>query len=651
MRCYHYLGYQRLLGHRIKYLAYSQNRVVAALSFSAPALKLRVRDSFIGWSSFQRKRYLNRLANNSRFLILPWIEVKNLASHILAKALARLSLDWEERFGERLWLVETFVDPSRYKGTCYRAANWQFIGQTAGSGKLGKGYIYHGSIKEVYVYALEPRLRELIGCEQQPYSLFHRPSLTQKKVEELQMILRHADWNPNIMPCMKLTEADVCMLADELSSFHADFHSCFVRKEHHRLGLAYISGLLSNSEAKSVEPIALATLDEKAVRPMQRFMKSYGWDDEAMKKRHQSMLAQEIADTAAMITVDSSEFLKKGTESVGVARQYCGRYGKVDNCQSGVFVGYTSERGYGLLTSRLYMPEVWFTEEYRKRREFNLVPESLVFQTKPEIAAELIGDIEKANLFPAKWIGADATFGSDWEFLDSLPRGKYYFAAIKSNTRVVISKPKVGLPSYGGQGRRPTKPRLMRGKIYTVDRIARSKRLAWKKVVLAEGAKGPIFASVSRIRVYPIQNDLPRPSAVWLFLRRMEDGQIKYAFSNAPDTIPFVELCEAATMRWPIEQCFQDGKSEVGMDQYEHRSWTAWHRHMLYVSLALQFLLRMRHRLKKSPGADAPASQDAAYGCVAAQRDDTETSIRNRKILHDAKLHCISITQEKEIGV
>jgi len=651
MRRHHYLGYQRLLGHRIKYLAYIQERAVAALSFSAPALKLRVRDKFIGWSCLQRKTHLARVANNSRFLILPWVEVKNLASHVLAKVLSRLSSDWEERFGERLWIVETFVDPSRYKGTCYRAANWQFLGQTHGSGKQGKGYIYHGSIKEVYVYALEPRFRQLIGCEQQPYSLFHRPSPTQKKVEDLQMILRHAAWNPNIMPCMKLTESDICILADELAAFHAEFHSCFGRKEHHRLGLAYISGLLSNSEAKSVEPIALATLDEKAVRPMQRFMKSYGWDDEAMKERHQTMLAQEIADTTAMITVDSSEFLKKGTESVGVARQYCGRYGKVDNCQSGVFVGYTSKKDYGLLTGRLYMPEAWFTEEYRERREFNLVPEALVFQTKPEIAAELIGNMERTNLFPSKWIGADATFGSDWEFLDSLPQDKYYFAAIKSNARVVIADPKVGLLSYSGRGRRPTKPRLIRGKIYTVARLAHSKRLVWKKVILAEGAKGPIFASVARLRVYPIQHDLPREAAVWLFLRRMEDGQLKYAFSNAPETMPFVELCEAATMRWPIEQCFQDGKSEVGMDQYEHRSWTAWHRHMLYVFLALQFLLRLRLRLKKSPGADAPAGADTAYGYVAAQHDDTATSFRNCKILHDEKLHCISITQENKIEV
>ena len=648
MREHHYLGYQRLLGHRIKYLVYMQDRVVAALSFSAPALKLRVRDRFIGWSSLQRKTHLSGVANNSRFLILPWVEVRNLASCVLAKALTRLPRDWEERFGEHLWLVETFVDPSRYKGTCYRAANWQFIGQTSGSGKLGKGYIYHGSIKEVYVYALEPRFRQMIGCEQQPYSLFHRPSPNQKKVEDLQMILRHADWNPNIMPCMNLTEADAVMLAEELESFHAEFHSCFSRKEHHRLGLAYISGLLSNNEAKSVEPIALAMLDEKAVRPMQRFMKSYGWDDDEMESSHHAMLAQDVADPAAMITVDSSEFLKKGTESVGVARQYCGRYGKVDNCQSGVFVGYTSKKGYGLLTSRLYMPEDWFTEEYRERREFNLVPETLVFKTKPEIAAELIGNIEKTNLFPAKWIGADATFGSNWEFLDSLPMDKYYFAAIKSDTRVVIAQPKVGLPPYCGRGRRPVKPRIMRGKIYTVAKIARSKRLTWKKVILAEGAKGPILASVARLRVYPIQNDLPRESAVWLFLRRMEDGQIKYAFSNAPDTMPFAELCEAATMRWPIEQCFQDGKSEVGMDQYEHRSWTAWHRHMLYVSLALQFLLRLRIRFKKSPGADTPTGADAADGGFAAQHNDAATGFGNSTIPHDAKLHSISVTQEKE---
>lgn len=643
VRRHHYLGYQKLLGHRIKYLAYIQDRPVAALSFSAPALKLRVRDKFIGWSLSQKKTHLNTIVNNSRFLILPWVEVKNLASHVLANTLSRLSRDWEERFGKRLWLVETFIDPSRYKGTCYRAANWQFIGQTAGSGKQGKGYVYHGSIKEVYVYALKPRFRKLIGCEQQSYSLFHRPSPTDKKVEDLHMILRHPGWNPNIMPHMNLTESDVVLLADELVAFHAEFHGCFGRKEHRRLGLAYLSGLLSNNEAKSIEPIALDLLDEKSVRPLQRFMKSYGWDDEAMEASHQAMLSQEIADPNGMITVDPSDFPKKGKESVGVARQYCGALGKVDNCQSGVFVGYTSRKGYGLLTSRLYMPQSWFSEEQKERREYNLVPENLVFQTKLQIANVLIEKIDKTNRFPAKWIGCDAAFGSDWAFLESLPQDKYYFANIKSNTHVFLAKPKVGVPSYGGRGPRPSKPRVMKGTVYTVAKIARSKKLTWKRVVLAEGAKGPIMADIACLRVYPIQDNLPKESPVWLFLRRLEDGQIKYAFSNAPETMPLAELCEAATMRWPIEQCFQDGKSEVGMDQYEHRSWPAWHRHMLYVFLALQFLLRLRLRLKKSSGSDAAPGTNTDYGRAAMSNNDACAHVGTCQILHNEKLHCISV--------
>jgi SRSO17 transposase len=202
-----------------------------------------------------------------------------------------------------------------------------------------------------------------------------------------------------------------------------------------------------------------------------------------------------------------------------------------------------------------------------------------------------------------------------------LPQENYHFASIKSNTRVFLAKPKVGVPSYSGRGRRPTKRRVTKETVHTVARIARSKKLTWTKVVLAEGAKGPILAKIACLRVYPIQDDLPKESLVWLFLRRMENGQIKYAFSNAPETMPLAEWCQAATMRWPIEQCFQDGKSEVGQDQYEHRSWPAWHRHMTYVFLAQHFLLRLRLRFKKSTSLDAAASEDTDYGRAAVPND------------------------------
>jgi SRSO17 transposase len=282
-------------------------------------------------------------------------------------------------------------------------------------------------------------------------------------------------------------------------------------------------------------------------------------------------------------------------------------------------LGYASEKGYGLLSCRLYMPEVWFTKEYAERRKATLVPEDLAFQTKPEIARGLLDKVVQSKRFPAKWVGCDAVFGSDWEFLTSLPEGLSYFAGIHSNARVFLKKPKVGLPVYQGRGRHPETPRVLKGRSFTVREVARSKKCSWSRVVLAEGAKGPIRADVVCLRVWPSRNGLPLTSPLWLFIRRTADGEIKYAFSDAPADIPFEELCRAATMRWPIEQCFQDGKSHVGMNQYEHRSWPAWHRHMCYVFLALHFLFRLRLRFKKNSYADVAASPLALGGCAAVE--------------------------------
>jgi len=650
VRRYHYLGYRRLLGRRLKYLAFLQDRPVAALAFSAPARTLRVRDKWIGWSAAQRKAHLDRLASNSRFLILPWVAVKNLASHVLARALARLPQDWAARFGTRLWLVETFVDPARFAGTCYRAANWHALGQTAGHGKQGPGYVYHGAIKEVYAYVLAPRFRHRIGCEQQPYRPSHRPPPSLAKGEDLHMILRHAGWAPDLAPGMTLTAAEVAGLADALVAFHAQFHACFGRIEHRRLGLAYLSGLLSTTAAKSVEPIALAFLDAKAVRPLQRFLKAYGWDDAAMAATHQTLLAQTLAAPNGMLTVDSCEFPKKGTESVGVARQYCGAVGKVENCQSGVFVGYTSDQGYGLVAGRLYLPASWFAPAQAERQKDTRVPEDLGFQTKPQIAQALLARIAQTQRFPAAWLGCDAVFGADWAFLDAVPPGTSYFASVRANTPVFLTPPRVRVPRSRGRGRTPTQPRVTAGRAQTVGTLAGSTACAWTPVVLAEGAKGPIRAEVACLRVTPAQGGLPRAAPVWLFLRRLEDGQLKYAFSNAPADTPLAALCRAATLRWPIEQCFQDGKSQVGMDQYEHRSWPAWHRHMLYVFLALHFLLRLRLRFKKNAGLDTPASAPPRGGRIAVPSVDARACAGARAVPHAAQLHCVSIPQEEAPG-
>ncbi len=617
---HHYLGYRKLLGHRLKYLAFIKDRPVAALSWSAPALKLHVRDSHIGWSDEQRKTCLKRIVNNSRFLILPWVKVLNLASHLLSLNISQLNKDWQKQFNQTLLLLETFVDPRHFKGTSYKAANWKFLGHTYGSGKKRQGYVYHGAKKEVYVYELTPHFRKFIGCKQKPLSLFHRPPQSFKKVEELKMILQHAQWNPDVVPSMDIESEEINVMADELVKFHSEFQNCFGRIEHRRLGLAYISGLLSNSKAKSIEPIALEFLDKREVRSLQRFMKTYRWDQEAMETKHQSSLSEMISLPDGMINVDSSEFVKKGKESVSVARQYCGAVGKVENCQSGVFVGYSSEKGYGLLTCQLYMPESWFSKDQEKRRKENMVPFDLTFQTKPQIALNLINKVVRTNLFPAKWIGCDATFGSEANFLKSLPQESYYFAGIRSHTKVFVEKPKTGILPYKGKGRRSKNHRVLPGQPapQTVAEIAESGICSWEPVILAEGAKGPIVAKAARLRVYPSRGGLPDDSSVWLFIRRTSDGQIKYALSNAPHYIPFSELCKASTMRWPIEQCFQEGKGHVGMDQYEHRSWPAWHRHMTYVFLALHFILRLRIRFKKNTNPDIATGLQVACNGTAS---------------------------------
>lgn len=601
VRRYHYLGYRNLLGHRLKYIAFIDNRPVATLSWSAAALKLRARDAFIGWSTEQRKIYLNRVANNSRFLILPWVNIPHLASHVLSRNIQRLKGDWLEHFAQPLWLLETFVDPLFFRGTSYKAANWQFFGHTYGSRKQGQGYVYHGAKKELYLYVLDSKFRKYIGCEQKFFEPFHRPPTISRKVEELRMILRHADWHPDIMPYMDITEDDLKIMADELVTFHEQFHTYFGRSEHQRLGLAYISGLLSNSKAKSVEPIALEFLEQRSVRSLQRFMKTYNWDQEAIELRHQSMLSEMIATPEGMINIDGSDFVKKGKESVGVARQYCGEVGKVENSQSGVFVGYSSHKGYGLLTSQLYMPEIWFSEEYAERRRDNMVPEELTFQTKLEIGIALINKVVATGLFPSKWIGCDATFGSDIKFLKALPQDRHYFASIRSNTKVFLEKPEIGVLPYNGRGPHPKKKIVLPGQseAKNVSEVIKSENIEWVTTILAEGAKGPIIADIAAVRVYLSRDGLPEESPCWLFMRRISEGAIKYAISNAPEDIPLSELCKASTMRWPIEQCFEDGKSNLGMGDYEHRSWPAWHRHMTYVFLALQFLLQLRLKYKK----------------------------------------------------
>jgi hypothetical protein len=163
MEHYHYLGYEQPVGEHLKYLVWAQGRPIACLAWSSAPRHLASRDHYIGWSAEARRRNIRFIAYNTRFLILPWIEVPHLASHILGRMAARISEDWQALYGHPIYFLETFVDPERFRGTCYRAANWVLLGKTTGRGKQSNSYVPNRSIKEVLGYPLTRRFRQLLG--------------------------------------------------------------------------------------------------------------------------------------------------------------------------------------------------------------------------------------------------------------------------------------------------------------------------------------------------------------------------------------------------------------------------------------------------------------------------------------------------------
>ena len=157
---YHYLGHPWIVGSYLKYLAYLDGRLVACLGWGSASWKVACRDSFIGWGTPIRKKNLSQVVNNVRFLILPWVKVEHLASKVLAANIKRLAADWHSLYQESIVLLETFVDVARFHGTCYRAANWRYVGDTRGIAKSGNGHAYHGQPKAVYLYPLAKDFRE-----------------------------------------------------------------------------------------------------------------------------------------------------------------------------------------------------------------------------------------------------------------------------------------------------------------------------------------------------------------------------------------------------------------------------------------------------------------------------------------------------------
>jgi SRSO17 transposase len=247
------------------------------------------------------------------------------------------------------------------------------------------------------------------------------------------------------MPTFDLVPSDVEGFMEGLWEFQSAFHDCFTRSEPRAHCFDYMVGQFSKLERKSIEPIALQ-VEGGTMRGLQRFISDGRWDEAQMRWNYHQLVAEAMGDPDGGLMFDETGFVKKGKDSVGVARQYCGTLGKVEHGQVGVFAGYASRHGYALVDKRLFRPEVWWTDAYAARRTRCNVPEELTFQSQPQLAAAMLEAMAHEGLLPCKYVVADCLYGNSPDFLDAVDAcvGVTTLVAIPADTRCWLQRPRNG---------------------------------------------------------------------------------------------------------------------------------------------------------------------------------------------------------------
>ena len=366
---------------------------------------------------------------------------------------------------------------------------------------------------------------------------------------------------------------------------------------------AYLRGLLlDNADNKTAEAIALKVHgDPSQVRMTQVFLAQSPWKDAPLRDELANWVASELATPDGILIIDETSFPKCGDKSVGVARQYCGESGKIENCQVAVYAAYSGTWGHTLLDTRLYLPEEEWANAPQRRLDAG-VPEDVDFHTKPELALELVTHL--GAILPHAWVTFDEAYGRDGHFLNGLESlGERYIGELPKSARFWLESPPVQLPGKGPTGR-------MR-KVARVDPDAPEPQTAevlaqglppeaWQRLAFREGSKGTQESEFALMRVYPVRDELPG-AQVWLMLERSisPEPKWKYYVSNAGLECPLLAMATAGHRRYPVEECFLRGKDELGQGDYEVQGWRGWHHHQTLVMLSMWFLLLWGRELGK----------------------------------------------------
>jgi SRSO17 transposase len=397
------------------------------------------------------------------------------------------------------------------------------------------------------------------------------------------------------------------MLA-RLDEFVEPFAAGLVRSKQRTLAQRYVAGLVSQVERKNVESIAYHHDHDRQM--LQKFIGQYSWDHQPLIGELVRQVGAKLGRSDAVLVFDPSAFPKKGNESVGVQRQWCGRLGKVDNCQVGVYLAYVSAEEHALVDMRLYLPQGWARS--KKRRAKVGVPIDVKFRTRHELALEML-DARAATL-PHGWVAGDDEMGKIPEFRGQLQsRGERYLLAVPSNT--LIRDLEAAPPPYAGRGRQPKSPWVR------VDRwCAALPQDAWTKIDVRDGEKGPLVIEAAKVRVRAKTAPGDGFDETLVVIRELQsDGTMKhdYYLSNAAHDTPLDEFARVSKAAHRIEECLQRAKSQAGLADYEVRTWRGWHHHQTLSLLATWFLTEETQRGKKTHTSDH-RSASSHNDCVVA---------------------------------
>ena len=368
--------------------------------------------------------------------------------------------------------------------------------------------------------------------------------------------------------------AEVERWADGIEGMHQRIAERFRRPEPRRRVLDYLRGLLSPVERKNGWQLA-EHVGDATPAGVQRLLSQYRWDADLVRDDLKSYVVDHLADADAVLVVDETGFLKKGDKSVGVQRQYSGTAGRIENCQVGVFLAYASARGRTFLDRELYLPQVW-AENWDRRQEAG-VPESVSFHTKGQLAQLMLQRAVESGVSFA-WVAGDEVYGNDRKLRLWLERLDVpHVLAIKSTEKLWASTEKG--------------PRQIRA-----DRlVSQVDEAGWSTINTGNGAKGPRVYDWTTVKIRPLQESA---KGYWLLARRSiaKPTELAYYVCFGPAGTTVAELARVAGTRWAIEECFEEAKGEVGLDQYEVRRWDGWYRHITLAMLAHAYLTVIRHQ-------------------------------------------------------